>query len=193
MRWGGTDGDREKRAESLKHRTCGPRVGGPGGGPRGLQRRRDGEAGEAQGGAGRGEEGEILRPLETASWGRGAGGGKECERGVVRPPASALPSALARSSGPAPSACIIAPPQTRPPPKAPPTSCSASRPRPKSCPSSRPRPAPHQSRCRCWETHLRGWRGGEASGALGALTGPCPPRGGPGRSVRWLASPVKAD
>lgn len=47
-----------------------------------------------------------------------------------------------------------------------------------------------QSRCRCWETHLRGWRGGEASGALEALTGPCPPRGGPGRSARWLASPL---
>lgn len=62
---------------------------------------------------------------------------------------------------------------------------------PQPCPASRPRPAPHQSRCRCWETHLRGWRGGEASGALGALTGPCPPRGGPGRSARWLASPVE--
>lgn len=56
-----------------------------------------------------------------------------------------------------------------------------------------PGPAPHQSRCRCWETHLRGWRGGEASGALAAWTGPSPPRGGPGRSARWLASPVKTD
>lgn len=70
--WGETDGDREIGrgggwAESLKHCTCGPGVGGPGGGPRGLQRRRDGEAGEAQGGAWRGQEGEILRPLETAS------------------------------------------------------------------------------------------------------------------------------
>lgn len=55
------------RPEGLKHCTCGPGVGGPGGGPRGLQRRRDGEAGEAQGGAWRGEEGEILRPFETAS------------------------------------------------------------------------------------------------------------------------------
>lgn len=66
------DGDRERQAErgaaeGLKHCTCGPGVGGPGGGPRGLQRRRDGEAGEAQGGAWRGEEGEILRPFETAS------------------------------------------------------------------------------------------------------------------------------
>lgn len=63
----------------------------------------------------------------------------------------------------------------------------------KTRPTSRTRPAPYQSRCRCWETHLRGWRGGEASGALGALTGPCPPRGGPGRSARWLASPVEVD
>lgn len=53
--------------ESVLHGACGPGVGGPGGWPRGLQRRRDGEAGEAQRGAWRGEEGEILRPLETAS------------------------------------------------------------------------------------------------------------------------------
>lgn len=67
-RWGRREmGRKGAWAEDVKHCTCGPGVGGPGGGPRGLQRRRDGEAGEAQGGAWRGEEGEILRPLETAS------------------------------------------------------------------------------------------------------------------------------
>lgn len=147
--------------------TCGPGVGGPGGWPRGLQRRRDGEAGEAQRGAWRGEEGEILRPLETASCGRRPQSGRRH---------------LRRSSPPVPPL-----PPHRPRPVRPMAPCPIG-------PVLLPHWArPHQSRCRCWETHLRGWRGGEASGALEALTGPCPPRGGPGRSARWLASPVKAD
>lgn len=101
------------------------------------------------------------------------GGGREKEADAAGP---SDPSADARFSSGEP---------TPSPPKAP----------PKTCPQLLLRlpPGTHQSRCRCWETHLRGWRGGEASLALGALGGPCPPRRGPGRSVRWLASPVKAD